>query len=222
MTLFGTTKGLCELGGFLNQDGTVPQGRYIILLVGGINIISGLFYGPTFSVSPESSSGIRAGAKTGLTAVTCGVFYLISLFFAPFFLEIPPAATSPILITTGMLMFMNVQRVNFTEAKYAFPAFLTLFFIPFTFSTLCGLVIGYTCYIFVSIYTLDIIDYAHDLYNEYFPKRKTEEVVELETGTVAVPLPPAPKFNARRASVMLIQNMTSEVNMATDMSAPVL
>lgn len=194
LTMFGCSKGLTDLAGLTNEDSSIPRQYILILIIGGINIASGLLFGPAFTVSVEAASGIRGGARTGLSAVFCGCLFFFAMFFGPFFTAIPNAATSPVLITVGMLMFMNVKRIDFDDLKYAFPAFCTLFFIAFTSSTLAGLVIGYCCYIFLSIFTLDIVDNTFDILKECFPNYFGPDIttvkVDFEDGkTMDVPVP---------------------------------
>lgn len=169
LTAFGMAKALSDMAGILKDDGSVPCQQWLILIIGAVNIASGLFFGPAFTILPETQAGIRAGAKTGLSAVVCGLLFIGALFFGPFFMAIPPAATSPLLVVVGMVMFLNIQRLDFTDYKYTFPAFCTLFYIPFTSSTLCGLVVGYFCYTVISIFTLDIIDNTKDIIEFYLP-----------------------------------------------------
>jgi adenine/guanine/hypoxanthine permease len=89
--VFGLSKALLDLGNLLDPDGSVPRGRFLFLLLAGVNICSGLFYGPPFTISSESSAGIKSGAKTGLSSVVTGIIFLFSVFFGPFFLAIPLA-----------------------------------------------------------------------------------------------------------------------------------
>jgi hypothetical protein len=156
--------------------------------------------------------------------------FLGALFFGPLFVSIPPAATTPILIFCGMQLFMNVQRIDFNVYKYSFPAFCTLFFIPFTSSTLAGLMIGYSCYIFLSIFTLDIIDNARDLWEEYFPavaKASDASTSDIEnSGSTASAISAPPKEGIgrtmRRASTMALESMTKPDNFITTIDSPVL
>ena len=169
-----------------------------------------------------------------MTGVCTGCWYLIALFFGPFFTSIPATATTPVLIAVGFLLFVNVKRIDFEDARTAYPSFLTLFFIPFTSNTICGLLVGYTCYIFLSIFTMDFIDNARDIYDDYFvvndsgsldDKGQRHEVVEFETGPVAVPLPPVqqePVSTARRASMVLQGALSDRTGIDTTMQNPVI
>jgi AGZA family xanthine/uracil permease-like MFS transporter len=128
---FGLARALIELMGqssqVTNPDkskmlASIPKGRYIFIVIAVANIMSGLMYGPPIVISPESSAGIRAGAKTGLSAVVCGsIFCVVAINFGPLYAAIPPAGTSPVLIMVGLLLFRNVIRVDFAS-KYGIRA----------------------------------------------------------------------------------------------------
>lgn len=75
----------------------------------------------------------------------------------PVFAAVPAAGTAPLLIIVGVVLFNNVKRVDWTDMKYAVPAYITLFFIPFTYSILRGVAFGYVIYIFLLLFTGDFI-----------------------------------------------------------------
>ncbi|KAH8629041.1 hypothetical protein IG631_16298 [Alternaria alternata] len=94
----------------------------------------------------ESGAGIAEGGKTGLTAMTCGVCFLISMFFAPIFASIPPWATGSTLILVGCLMMRQISSINWRYIGDAIPAFVTVMFIPFGYSAAYGLIAGLMVY----------------------------------------------------------------------------
>ncbi len=101
--------------------------------------------GALLGVSPvtafiESGAGIAEGGKTGLTAITTGVCFLISIFFAPIFASIPPWATGCTLILVGCMMMKQVTMVNWRFIGDAVPAFVTLMFMAFSYSVAYGLI----------------------------------------------------------------------------------
>ncbi|KAL5120253.1 hypothetical protein ACEQ8H_001811 [Pleosporales sp. CAS-2024a] len=108
--------------------------------------------GALLGVSPvtqaviESGAGIAEGGKTGLTGMTSGICFLISMFFAPIFASIPPWATGCTLILVGCLMMRQVSDINWTYIGDAVPAFVTLMFIPFGYSAAYGLIAGLMVY----------------------------------------------------------------------------
>ena len=76
----------------------VPRSNLLFVVCGLTTIMSGCYYGPPILISPESASGIKCGAKTGLSTVMCGSLFLISLFFCPIFEHVPASGTSPLLV----------------------------------------------------------------------------------------------------------------------------
>jgi AGZA family xanthine/uracil permease-like MFS transporter len=94
----------------------------------------------------ESAAGVAAGGRTGLTSVTVGALFLLTLFAAPLVTRIPTAATAPALILVGALMVGAIAEVDWSDAKLAVPAFLTLVTIPLTYSIANGLAFGVTAY----------------------------------------------------------------------------
>ncbi|PSN73002.1 hypothetical protein BS50DRAFT_176312 [Corynespora cassiicola Philippines] len=94
----------------------------------------------------ESGAGIAEGGKTGLTAMTCGICFFISMFFSPIFASIPPWATGCTLVLVGCLMMRQVVTINWNYIGDAVPAFVTVMFIPFGYSAAYGLIAGLMTY----------------------------------------------------------------------------
>jgi AGZA family xanthine/uracil permease-like MFS transporter len=94
----------------------------------------------------ESGAGITEGGRTGLTAMTTGLCFLISIFFAPIFASIPPWATGCTLVLVGCMMMRQVTAVNWAYIGDALPAFVTIVCMPFTYSVAYGLIAGLFTY----------------------------------------------------------------------------
>jgi AGZA family xanthine/uracil permease-like MFS transporter len=94
----------------------------------------------------ESGAGITEGGRTGLTAITTGVCFLVSIFFAPIFASIPPWATGCTLILVGCMMMRQVVSVNWAFIGDALPAFVTIAVMPLTYSVAYGLIAGLFSY----------------------------------------------------------------------------
>ncbi|HBI56520.1 MAG TPA: guanine permease, partial [Firmicutes bacterium] len=99
----------------------------------------------------ESTAGVAEGGRTGLTACVTGILFLLALFFTPLAMMIPSAATAPALIIVGVLMMGAVTGINFDDFTEAFPAFLTIAFMPFTYSIASGIAIGFISYPIVKL-----------------------------------------------------------------------
>jgi AGZA family xanthine/uracil permease-like MFS transporter len=136
--LNGLMTSLSNLAVLTRNDSTIPRGRWIYIICGVLTIVSGLVSSAPILVSPESSASIKEGAKTGLSAVVAGILFLIALFFSPIFQQVPAAGTSPVLIMIGVILFQNVSRIDWRNVTYAAPAFVVLFYIPFTYSIIQG------------------------------------------------------------------------------------
>ena len=81
----GLVKAFSDLAGLTDPSGAVPRGRLLYLLCGLLSVFSGIYGGPPVLISPESGAGIKAGARTGLSAIVGGFFFCIAVFFAPLF-----------------------------------------------------------------------------------------------------------------------------------------
>lgn len=113
---------------------------------GIMTLVSSLFGTSPTIPAAESASGIKAGGKTGLTAVTAGVLFLLSLVFTPLLSYIPNAALSPVIVITGAIMMENLKHIPFDDFSEWFPAFLIIVMIPLTSSIVDGLAFGFVAY----------------------------------------------------------------------------
>ncbi len=105
------------------------------------------------STYAESTTGIIEGGRTGITAITTGVLFMLSVPFAPFMSFIPSAATATTLIAAGGMMFSLVKKINFSDFAEALPAMLTIIIMPLTNSIIVGVAIGIIVYILIHIFT---------------------------------------------------------------------
>ena len=121
--------------------------------------ISALFGCSPVTAFIESGAGITEGGRTGLTAMTAGVCFLVSIFFAPIFASIPPWATGCTLVLVGCLMMRQVTSVNWAFIGDALPAFVTIVCMPFSYSVAYGLIAGLFSYTILNglIYLTKII-----------------------------------------------------------------
>jgi AGZA family xanthine/uracil permease-like MFS transporter len=115
--------------------------------------IGSLFGSSPVTAFVESGAGIQEGGRTGLTAITTGLCFFISLFFAPIFASIPPWATGGALILVGCMMMRGVLAINWNYPGDAIPAFVTLMFMPFSYSIAYGLIAGILTYTIINTVT---------------------------------------------------------------------
>jgi len=142
----GTLVAVSKKAGLVDADGKIPRLNRI-LTADSLATIAGAFFGTSTVTSYiESAAGVEAGGRTGLTAITTGVLFLIALFVAPYAQVIPAAATAPALIIVGSMMMKPLTEIEWDDPVVAIPAFLTLIGIPLTFSIANGLAFGITAY----------------------------------------------------------------------------
>jgi adenine/guanine/hypoxanthine permease len=99
----------------------------------------------------ESAAGVEAGGRSGVTAITAGILFMVALFAAPVVGAIPNAATAPALIIVGSLMMSTVREIDWMNAELSIPAFLTMLAIPLTFSIANGLAFGFIAYTLLKV-----------------------------------------------------------------------
>ncbi|WP_303804056.1 NCS2 family permease [Ruminococcus flavefaciens] len=149
----GTLIGVSTKAGLLDKEGKLPSIRPA-LMADAVATTAGAVLGTsTTTTFVESSAGIAAGGKTGLTALTTGILFLLSMFLAPVFISIPAFATAPALILVGFLMFSTISEINTEEKNYttAIPAYLCIIAMPMFYSISEGISIGVISYVLINL-----------------------------------------------------------------------
>lgn len=149
----GTLIGVSTKAGLLDKDGKLP-GIKPALMADAIATTSGAVFGTsTTTTFVESSAGAAAGGKTGLTALTAAVLFLLSMFLAPIFISIPAFATAPALILVGFLMFSTVSEIKVDDKNFhtAIPAYLCVIAMPLFYSISEGIAIGVISYVVINL-----------------------------------------------------------------------
>jgi adenine/guanine/hypoxanthine permease len=142
----GTLIALAHRGGFMRPDGTVPRLRGALISDSAAAMIGAAVGTSTTTSYIESASGINAGGRTGLTAATVGVLFLLALFVAPLAGSIPAYATAPALLYVACLMARGLTEIEWTDITEAAPAVITALAMPFTFSIADGIAFGFISY----------------------------------------------------------------------------
>ena len=145
----GTLIGLTQKANLVDKDGHIENLDKALTTDAVGTIASSIFGTSTVTSYIESAAGIAAGGKTGLTAVTVAVMFVISLLFAPLIGLVPAFATSPALIIVGAMMMNGIKQVNFEDFTDGFPAFLTIIMMPMTSSIANGFAFGFVSYVFM-------------------------------------------------------------------------
>jgi len=149
----GTLVGTTSKAGIMQKDGKIP-GIGKAMLVDATGVSLGAVLGTsTITAFVESAAGVGAGGRTGLTAVVCGIMFLLALFFTPIVGLIPDAATAPALIIVGSLMMESVKHIDFSDFTEAMPAFMTIIMMPFTYSIANGISFGLVLYPLLKLIT---------------------------------------------------------------------
>ena len=149
----GTLVGVSTKAGMLDEEGKLP-GIKPALMADAVATTAGAVLGTsTVTTFVESSSGVAAGGRTGLTAVVSGFLFLISTLFAPLFTAIPSFATAPALIIVGFLMLTSVTKIDFNDLTEAIPAFIAIIAMPFLYSISEGISMGVISYVIINVVT---------------------------------------------------------------------
>ena len=149
----GTVLGVAGKAKMLDEKGNLP-GIEKPFLVDAIGTVVGACTGnTTITTFVESSSGVEAGGRTGLTAITTGVLFLAATFFSPLFVIIPDAATAPALIFVGFLMISGITEVDFSDFSEAFGPFVMIVFTTFCGSIAAGIAAGILAHVFIKLLT---------------------------------------------------------------------
>ena len=147
----GTLIGVSSKANMLDKDGKLPRIKGA-LLADAIATSAGAVLGTsTTTTFVESASGVTEGGRTGLTAVTTGLLFLLSVIFSPLFLTIPSFATAPALVIVGFLMLTSVTKIDFTDYTEAIPAFIAIIAMPFMYSISEGIAMGVISYVVLKL-----------------------------------------------------------------------
>lgn len=142
----GTLVGTANKAGLTDKNGKFPGiGKAMLVDATGVSL-GALLGTSTITSFVESAAGVGAGGRTGLTAIVCGVLFILALFFTPVVGLIPDAATAPALIIVGALMMESVRHIDFDDFTESMPAFLTIVLMPFTYSIANGISAGLVFY----------------------------------------------------------------------------
>ncbi len=151
VALFDSTGTLIGLTRQFPKD-QVSQGVQRTLLAESIAVIAAACIGTsTVAAMVENAAGIRAGGKTGLTAVVAGIGFLLLLFFAPIAVSIPSYATAAVLFYVACMMIKPVADIDWHKPTEFIPAVITLLMIPLTYSISNGIGLGVICYLILNV-----------------------------------------------------------------------
>ena len=147
----GTVIGVTNRAGMVKADGKIPRLKQIFMVDSVSTAVGAVAGTSTVAVYVESAAGVNEGGRSGMTAFVTGICFLLALFFAPLFLAIPAAATTPVLVLVGLMMMSSVSKIDFNDYAEAIPAFICILLMPLTYSISEGIVLGHLSYIFINL-----------------------------------------------------------------------
>ena len=148
----GTLVGVANQAKLINANGDIDNLDRALKADSGSSAVGSLFGCSPVTSYVESSAGIEAGGRTGLTAVTVGMLFLLAIFFAPLASMIPAYATSGALIYVAILMLSSMEKLNWTDLSDLLPALVIIVMMPLTFSIANGIALGFLSYVIIKIF----------------------------------------------------------------------
>lgn len=150
---FGTVLGVGGMAGYLDENGDMPGIDKCFRVDATATVAGGLFGIPSMTTYFESSAGVEAGGRTGLTAIGTCIAFVFSIFFAPLALMIPSAATAPALISIGIGMLNSMKQIEYADYTEAFPAFLCIAFTIFGNNIANGICVAIPTYLLLKVFS---------------------------------------------------------------------
>ena len=150
----GTLIGVSSRAGMLDEDGRLPNVKPALMSDAIATSTGAVLWTSTVTTFVESSAGVAAGGKTGLTALTTGVLFLLACLFSPLFTSIPSFATAPALIIVGMFMATSVKKVDLEgDVADSVGGYLAFLMMPLTYSIANGIMFGILSWIIIKVFT---------------------------------------------------------------------
>lgn len=150
---FGTAIGIGNKAGFLDENGDLPGLHKIFLVDSLAATLGSLFTIPVLITYLESGAGVEAGGRSGLTAITSAILFLLALLITPIALMIPAGATAPILVYVGISMLSGLRNLEYDDLAEYLPAFICIAFTIFTFNIANGIALAYVVFLLIKLST---------------------------------------------------------------------
>lgn len=147
----GTLVGVAHRAGMLDANGRLPRLKRALVADSTATVAGAMFGTSTTTSYIESAAGIAAGGRTGLTAVTVAVLFLLALFLSPLAATVPAYATAPALLLVACLMTRGLAEIPWDDITEAAPAALTAIAMPLTFSIATGIGFGFIAYAVIKL-----------------------------------------------------------------------
>lgn len=147
----GTLVGVSTKANMIDKNGRIPRLKQAFLTDAVGTTVGACLGTSTVTTFVESAAGVSEGGRSGLTAFTTAMCFLLAMFLAPFFLAVPGAATAPVLILVGLMMMSPLIQLDFTDYSESIPAFICIVFMPFAYSISDGIVLGLLSYVLINL-----------------------------------------------------------------------
>ncbi len=149
----GTLIGVSSKAGMLDKEGKLPRIKGALFADATATCVGAVLGTSTTTTYVESASGVTEGGRTGLTAITTAVLFLLAIIFSPLFLAIPSFAVAPALIIVGFYMMGNVMNIDFNDMAEAIPCFLCIMAMPLFYSISEGICFGVISWTVINLIT---------------------------------------------------------------------
>ena len=154
----GTLIGCAGKSGIIQEDGSIPNCKEALLADAVGTTVGSMLGTSTVTTFVESASGVSEGGRTGLTAITTAVLFLLALFLEPLFGSIPSAATAPALIIVGLMMITPIREIDYEDYSEGIPAFLCIIMMVCASSISDGIMFGILAYIVCKLFSRKVKD----------------------------------------------------------------
>lgn len=147
----GTLIGVATHANMFDKNGKLPWIKKAFA-VDAIGTTAGAVMGcSTVTTFVESASGVQQGGRTGVTSFTTAICFLLAVFFAPFFMSVPAAATAPVMIIVGVMMMASFKKIEIFDYSESIPAFICVVFMPLSYSISNGIMLGIISYVIINL-----------------------------------------------------------------------
>lgn len=147
----GTLIGVCQRAGLLDKDGNLPKIGRALVADASAAMVGSTLGTSTVTSYIESAAGVEAGGRTGLTAISTAICFVLALFLTPLIAIIPGVATAPALVIVGVFMMQSIAELDLRDFTKAVPAVITMLAMPLTFSIAEGIALGFIVYVFFNL-----------------------------------------------------------------------
>ena len=150
----GTVIGVADKGNLLDEKGNLPKAGGALMADAVGTVVGACLGTSTVTSYVESSAGVAQGGRTGLTAVTTGVLFILALVLSPIFTAIPSFATTPALLFVGLMMMSSVKKMTFDgDIADVISGFIAIIMMPFTYSIANGIMFGILSWVVLKVCT---------------------------------------------------------------------